>query len=156
MVNNFWNQWITNFTLGVDTFLVLGGTVLSYSWFRKWLKNTTDIRVVRLWPAYLYTLVAVTLRLSVTHFHPMWPPTDPAIQCPKYWYENVFFINSLFNNRCLPWTWYYRYELPLLSLLSAYYFLLALRQTPKLGMVSISAHSYECLAFLIHSSQRCG
>ncbi|KAK6049890.1 hypothetical protein COOONC_12605 [Cooperia oncophora] len=121
MVNNFWNQWITNFTLGVDTFLVLGGTVLSYSWFRKWLKNTTEEeptwtsygywlrfyrhRVVRLWPAYLYTLVAVTLRLSVTHFHPMWPPTDPAIQCPKYWYENVFFINSLFNNRCLPWTW---------------------------------------------------
>ncbi|VDL76363.1 unnamed protein product [Nippostrongylus brasiliensis] len=122
MVDNFWNQWITNFTLGVDTFLVLGGTVLSYTWFRKWLKNTTEEepswtsygywlrfyrhRVVRLWPAYLYTLMAVTLRLSVTHFHPMWPPTDPAIQCPKHWYENVFFINSLFNNRCMPWTWY--------------------------------------------------
>nr|CDJ92267.1 Acyltransferase 3 domain containing protein [Haemonchus contortus] len=148
MVNNFWNQWITNFTLSVDTFFVLGGTVLSYSWFRKWLKNTTEEeptwtsysywlrfyrhRVVRLWPAYLYTLMAVTLRLSVTHFHPMWPPTDPAIQCPKHWFENVFFINSLFNNRCMPWTWYIGTEF--LYYLVSPIFLLTLRQTPKLGL----------------------
>ncbi|KAK6734490.1 hypothetical protein RB195_017964 [Necator americanus] len=148
MVNNFWNQWITNFTLGVDTFLVLGGTVLSYSWFRKWLKNTTEEeptwtsygywlrfyrhRVVRLWPAYLYTLMAVTLRISVTHFHPMWPPTDPAIQCPKHWFENVFFINSLFNNRCMPWTWYIGTEF--LYYLISPIFLLSLRQTPKIGL----------------------
>ncbi|WKX96420.1 hypothetical protein Q1695_012677 [Nippostrongylus brasiliensis] len=148
MVDNFWNQWITNFTLGVDTFLVLGGTVLSYTWFRKWLKNTTEEepswtsygywlrfyrhRVVRLWPAYLYTLMAVTLRLSVTHFHPMWPPTDPAIQCPKHWYENVFFINSLFNNRCMPWTWYIGTEF--LFFVVSPIFLLTLRQTPRIGM----------------------
>ncbi|VDM77263.1 unnamed protein product, partial [Strongylus vulgaris] len=148
MVNNFWNQWITNFTLSVDTFLVLGGTVLSYTWFRKWLKNTTEEepswtsysywmrfyrhRVVRLWPAYLYTLMAVTLRISITHFHPMWPPTDPAIQCPKHWFENVFFINSLFNNRCMPWTWYIGTEF--LFYLVSPIFLLSLRQAPKIGM----------------------
>ena len=40
-------------------------------------------RVVRLWPAYIYTLVAVTTRVSITHYHPMWPPPDPAVQCPK-------------------------------------------------------------------------
>ncbi|CAI5442969.1 unnamed protein product [Caenorhabditis angaria] len=121
MVNNFFNQWITNFTLSVDVFLTLGGAVLSYSWFRKWLKNTTEEeptwtswgywlrfyrhRVVRLYPAYLYTLMAVTLRISITHFHPMWPPTDPAVQCPKYWWQNVLFVNSLLNNQCMPWTW---------------------------------------------------
>ncbi|VDM53938.1 unnamed protein product [Angiostrongylus costaricensis] len=148
LVDNFWNQWITNFTLGVDTFLVLGGTVLSYSWFRKWLKNTLEEeptwtsygywlrfyrhRIVRLWPAYLYTLMAVTLRLSVTHFHPMWPPTDPAVQCPKHWYKNVFFINSLFDNRCLPWTWYIGTEF--LFFLISPIFLLTLHQTPKIGL----------------------
>lgn len=26
LVNNFWNQWITNFTLSVDVFLLLSGT----------------------------------------------------------------------------------------------------------------------------------
>ncbi|KJH48246.1 hypothetical protein DICVIV_05658 [Dictyocaulus viviparus] len=147
LANNFWNQWITNFTLSVDTFLVLGGTVLSYSWFRKWMKNTSEEepswtsygywlrfyrhRVVRLWPAYLYTLMAVTLRISVTHFHPMWPPTDPAIQCPKHWFENVFFINSLFNNRCMPWTWYIGTEF--LFFLISPIFLLTLHQSPKIG-----------------------
>ncbi|CAD6196949.1 unnamed protein product [Caenorhabditis auriculariae] len=149
MVNNFFNQWITNFTLSVDVFLVLGGTVLSYSWFRKWLKNTTEEeptwtsfgywlrfyrhRVVRLYPAYIYALVAVTLRISITHFHPMWPPTDPAVQCPKYWYENVLFINSLSNNRCMPWTWYIGTEF-IYYVLSPI-FLLSLRQKPKFGFI---------------------
>lgn len=36
----------------------------------------------------------------------MWPPTDPAVQCPKHWWENVLFINSLTDNRCMPWTWF--------------------------------------------------
>ncbi|KHJ75377.1 hypothetical protein OESDEN_25007 [Oesophagostomum dentatum] len=68
----------------------------------------------------------------VTHFHPMWPPTDPAIQCPKHWFENVFFINSLFNNRCMPWTWYIGTEF--LYYLISPIFLLSLRQAPKIGM----------------------
>lgn len=116
LVNNFWNQYITNFTLSVDVFLTLSGCLTAYSWFKKWQKNTTEEepswnsygywlrfyrhRVVRLWPAYLYTLIAVTTRVSITHFHPMWQPTDPAVQCPKHWLENVLFINSLTDNRC--------------------------------------------------------
>ncbi len=39
LVNSFGNQWITNFTLSVDTFLVLSATLTAYSWFRKWNKN---------------------------------------------------------------------------------------------------------------------
>ncbi|KAF1765663.1 hypothetical protein GCK72_005616 [Caenorhabditis remanei] len=149
MVDNFFNQWITNFTLSVDVFLTLGGTVLSYSWFRKWLKNTSEEeptwtswgywlrfyrhRVVRLYPAYLYTLLAVTLRISVTHFHPMWPPTDPAIQCPKYWWQNVLFVNSIMDNQCMPWTWYIGTEF-IYYLLSPI-FLLSLRKAPKVGFI---------------------
>ncbi|GMS82974.1 hypothetical protein PENTCL1PPCAC_5149 [Pristionchus entomophagus] len=147
LVDNFYNQYITNFTLSVDGFLLLGGTVLSYSWFRKWLKNNNEPeptwtsygfwlrfyrhRLVRLWPAYLYTLTAVTLRISITHFHPMWPPTDPGVQCPIHWWENVFFLNSLFDNRCMPWTWYIGTEF-IYYLLSPI-FLLALRRSVKLG-----------------------
>ncbi|CAB3404300.1 unnamed protein product [Caenorhabditis bovis] len=148
MVNNFFNQWITNFTLSVDVFLTLGGTVLSYSWFRKWLKNTTEEpswtswrawlkfyrhRLVRLYPAYIYTLTAVTLRISITHFHPMWPPTDPAVQCPKYWWQNIFFVNSILNNQCMPWTWYIGTEF--IYFLISPIFLLFLRKSPKLGFI---------------------
>ncbi|GMT14351.1 hypothetical protein PFISCL1PPCAC_5648, partial [Pristionchus fissidentatus] len=147
LVDNFYNQYITNFTLSVDAFLLLGGTVLSYSWFRKWLKNNNEPeptwtsygfwlrfyrhRLVRIWPAYLYTLMAVTLRLSITHFHPMWPPTDPGVQCPIHWWENVFFLNSLFENRCMPWTWYIGTEF--IYYLISPIFLLALRRSVKLG-----------------------
>jgi peptidoglycan/LPS O-acetylase OafA/YrhL len=81
LVDNFWNQWITNFTLSVDVFLTLSATLTAYSWFKKWQKNTTEEepswtsygywlefyrhRVIRLWPAYLYTLLAVTTRVSM-------------------------------------------------------------------------------------------
>lgn len=35
MVNSFFNQWITNFTLSVDTFFVLSATLTAYIWFKK-------------------------------------------------------------------------------------------------------------------------
>lgn len=35
MVDNFYNQWITNFTLGVDTFLVLSATLTAFTWFKR-------------------------------------------------------------------------------------------------------------------------
>uniref|UniRef100_A0A183BMS4 Acyl_transf_3 domain-containing protein n=1 Tax=Globodera pallida TaxID=36090 RepID=A0A183BMS4_GLOPA len=156
LVDNFWNQWITNFTLSVDVFLVLSGTLTAYSWFRRaqqphsvearvgwtawpyWLRFYRH-RLVRLWPAYIYTLFAVTTRVSVTHYHPMWPPTDPAVQCPKHWLENVLFINSLTDNRCLPWTWYIGTEF-IFYLLSPV-FLLALRQSPVYGLSLVGAVS---------------
>ena len=34
-MNPFYNQWITNFTLSVDTFFVLSATLTSYIWFKK-------------------------------------------------------------------------------------------------------------------------
>ncbi|CAG9531844.1 unnamed protein product [Cercopithifilaria johnstoni] len=39
MVDHFYNQWITNFTLGVDTFLVLSATLTAFTWFKKIHKN---------------------------------------------------------------------------------------------------------------------
>ncbi len=41
LVNSFFNQWITNFTLSVDVFLTLSGCLTAYTWFRKWQRNTT-------------------------------------------------------------------------------------------------------------------
>uniref|UniRef100_A0A914N1Z9 Acyltransferase 3 domain-containing protein n=1 Tax=Meloidogyne incognita TaxID=6306 RepID=A0A914N1Z9_MELIC len=158
-VDHFWNQWITNFTLSVDVFLVLSGTLTAYSWFKRWQKRRGRSwtswgywlrfyrhRVVRLWPAYIFTLIAVTVRVSITHYHPMWPPTDPAVQCPKHWIENVLFINSLTDNRCMPWTWYIGTEF-LFYLLSPI-FLLSLLQCPKAGILLCFAIS--CLSSILN------
>lgn len=122
LTNNFWNQWILNFTLGVDVFLTLSGILIGYSWFRKWHLSKNQVvpgfssfgywlrfyrhRLIRLWPAYLYALIMLTTRLSYTHWHPVFAPTDPAVQCPNHWYKNAFMINSLFGSLCMPWTWY--------------------------------------------------
>uniref|UniRef100_A0A0K0EH57 Acyl_transf_3 domain-containing protein n=1 Tax=Strongyloides stercoralis TaxID=6248 RepID=A0A0K0EH57_STRER len=164
LVNNFWNQWITNFTLSVDVFFTLSATLTAYSWFKKWQKNTTNNepswtsygywlrfyrhRVVRLWPAYLYTLFTVTTRISVTHYHGMWPPTDPAVQCPIHWWKNMFFVNSLFDNRCLPWTWYIGTEF--IFYLLCPIFLITLRQMPKIGMfISVATMLASCIGNMI-------
>lgn len=79
-------------------------TVPTWTSYGYWLRYYRH-RIIRLWPAYIYVLVDVGMRASIQHFHPMWPPTDPAVQCPKHWWENVLFVNSLFENRCMPWTW---------------------------------------------------
>lgn len=132
--NNFWNQIITNFTLGVDVFLTLSGILISYSWFKKWNLSKNQLvpgftsfgywlrfyrhRLFRLWPAYLYALVMLTTRLSYTHWHPVtlkvffgklslkfkvFSATDPAVQCPKQGWKNLFMLNSLFGSYCMPW-----------------------------------------------------
>ncbi|VDK50888.1 unnamed protein product [Anisakis simplex] len=147
MVDNFYNQWITNFTLSVDTFFVLSATLTAFTWFKKLQKGAIESeptwtswgywlryyrhRIIRLWPAYIYVLVDIGLRASVQHFHPMWPPTDPAVQCPVYWWQNVLFINSILDNRCMPWTWYIGTEF-IFYLLSPI-FLLTLRNKPRVG-----------------------
>uniref|UniRef100_A0A915AWV9 Acyltransferase 3 domain-containing protein n=2 Tax=Parascaris univalens TaxID=6257 RepID=A0A915AWV9_PARUN len=146
IAGKFLNQWISNFLLTVDTFLVLGGTVNAYGFFRKaqgtrrkpswssfsyWLEFYRH-RIVRLWPAYLYTLLGVMF-LSSSHYHALWPELDPLIQCRQHWWENLLFISSLFENRCMQWTWYIGTEF-IFYLLSPI-FLLTLLRWKNVGLV---------------------
>uniref|UniRef100_A0A183D8K9 Acyl_transf_3 domain-containing protein n=1 Tax=Gongylonema pulchrum TaxID=637853 RepID=A0A183D8K9_9BILA len=97
-------------------------------------------------------LVDVGMRASIQHFHPMWPPTDPAVQCPKHWWENVLFVNSLLENRCMPWTWYIGTEF-IYYLLSPI-FLLSLHKSPRMGfalsLVTIVLSSIFNVVGMIH------
>ncbi|KAI6236118.1 Acyltransferase 3 domain-containing protein [Aphelenchoides besseyi] len=147
ITNNFWNQWISNFTLSVDVFLVLSGTLTAYSWFKKWYGTDTAPgftsfgywlrfyrhRLVRLWPALAYTLFTLIARLSWTHFHPIFPPTDPAKECLKNgnWMKNLFMLNSLSGNLCVGWTWYISTEF--IFYLLAPIFLVTLHRSPIWG-----------------------
>lgn len=119
IVNGFSNQWITNFWLAVDTFFVIGGTVNAYGWFRSvgkseekpkwnscgyWLRFYRH-RLVRLWPAYASALATIFF-ISNVYYHAVWPPVDPAVQCPTSAWQNLLLIDSLFESRCTAWTWY--------------------------------------------------
>ncbi|KHN83367.1 Nose resistant to fluoxetine protein 6 [Toxocara canis] len=148
--NGFFNVTITNFTLSVDTFFVLSATLTSYSYFQKQLKQAEGFRpyqtwwewlaewlkfyrhrIIRLWPAYLYALSTVTFLFSAVHWHPMWEPSDPAVQCRLHGWQNVLFVNSLFGNQCMGWTWYISTEF--LFYLISPIFLISLNKSLWLG-----------------------
>uniref|UniRef100_A0A0M3I004 Acyl_transf_3 domain-containing protein n=1 Tax=Ascaris lumbricoides TaxID=6252 RepID=A0A0M3I004_ASCLU len=143
MVNGFFNQWITNFTLSVDIFFVLSGSLTAYIWFAKtrsspsvfqpswtswayWLRFYRH-RLIRLWPAYIYSIVDAGMRASVQHYHAAWPPVDPAIQCPKYWWHNILFINSIYSNRYIGTEFIFYFVSPV--------FLLTLRNSLRGGLL---------------------
>uniref|UniRef100_A0A914BZ62 Acyltransferase 3 domain-containing protein n=1 Tax=Acrobeloides nanus TaxID=290746 RepID=A0A914BZ62_9BILA len=148
LVDNFWYQWMSNSTVCVDIFFTLSGTLVAFIWFNKWMRNTkekeptwTSIgywltfyrhRIIRLWPAYIYTLFIITYHYSVSHYQPSWPHTDPSIQCNQYWWRNLLFINSFTKNLCLPWTWYIGTEF--IFYLVSPIFLLTLRKNQNYGI----------------------
>ncbi|VDO20156.1 unnamed protein product [Brugia timori] len=119
IANNFGNQWIANFLLSVDVFLVLGGTVNAYGFFQKYEKmemkptwkslkfwlNFYVHRIIRLWPAYFYTMIFIYFLTNI-FYQELWPEIDHNVQCSKYWWQNLLLIGSLFEHRCMGWAWY--------------------------------------------------
>uniref|UniRef100_A0A915PH94 Acyltransferase 3 domain-containing protein n=1 Tax=Setaria digitata TaxID=48799 RepID=A0A915PH94_9BILA len=144
IADNFTNLWIANFLLSVDVFLVLGGTVNAYGFFQKYGKMKTKPtwtslkfwlnfylhRVIRLWPTYCYTLVSIYF-ITSAFYGEIWPEIDHTIQCSKYWWQNILFIGSLFEHRCMTWAWYISTEF-IFYLLSPI-FLLILGRSQKQG-----------------------
>ncbi|CAG9540804.1 unnamed protein product [Cercopithifilaria johnstoni] len=144
IADNFGNQWLANFLLSVDVFLVLGGTVNAYGFFQNyegmaikptwksskfWL-NFYVHRIIRLWPAYCYTIIFLYF-LTSSHYEDLWPEIDYTTQCSKYWWQNLLLIGSLFEHRCMGWAWYISTEF-IFYLLSPI-FLLTLSQNQKRG-----------------------
>lgn len=100
--SNFYNKMILPFTIKFHLLLFLEKP--SWTSFGYWLRFYRH-RIIRLWPAYLYILSVVTFRSSTQTYHSVWPFTDPYIQCSKYWWHNLLFINIFTNTQCLGWTW---------------------------------------------------
>lgn len=63
-------------------------------------------RLMRLLPAYAYTVAGVMLLTSV-HYQPMIPLMDPLVQCAAKYWQNLLFVSSLFGSPCLGYTWYF-------------------------------------------------
>ncbi|XP_016911048.1 nose resistant to fluoxetine protein 6-like isoform X1 [Apis cerana] len=123
-------QTITNGAFSVDTFFFMGGLLVSFLYFRtnakgdlnKLTQGTRGIvagslkfigllmyRFCRLTAPYMFVLGVVQVAskwfLSNSVFD---PPTADHINCSKYWWRNLLYINTLFpvDQMCMIWSWY--------------------------------------------------
>ncbi|XP_036343941.1 nose resistant to fluoxetine protein 6-like, partial [Rhagoletis pomonella] len=127
---NFFFQAVTNGPFSVDTFFFISGFLVSYLYFRtnakgklnKLTKGSSELaagtahflglvayRFMRLTAPYMFVLgvVQVTMKYLAT-YSIFDPPTMDHETCPKYWWRNLLYINTLFpvDQMCMLWSWY--------------------------------------------------
>ncbi|XP_070493189.1 nose resistant to fluoxetine protein 6 isoform X1 [Chironomus tepperi] len=126
----FFFQTITNGAFSVDTFFFISGFLVSFIYFRSNAKGNLDklskgvneftsgamhfgglvcYRFIRLTAPYIYTMGLVTVTMKYFASNSVFePPTHDHINCPKYWWRNVLYINTLFpvQDMCMLWSWY--------------------------------------------------
>ena len=109
--------------LGVDSFLLMSGLLVTYLTMRQMNKQKGRFpllmyyihRILRITPAYIFVLFSYWL-LTV-HFAdgPLWRETigDGSAfyeSCERYWWTNLLYINNIYPLKhidiCMPWTWY--------------------------------------------------
>ncbi|KAI8429393.1 hypothetical protein MSG28_000036 [Choristoneura fumiferana] len=127
---SFWFQLIISAVYSVDTFFCLGGMLVSFLYFRTNAKGKLDLltkgrrkltsgllqffglmgyRFARLTAPYLFMLGVVEVTMKwFAHNAVFEPPAMDHETCPKYWWRNLLYINTLFpvEQMCMLWSWY--------------------------------------------------
>ncbi|XP_063634343.1 O-acyltransferase like protein-like [Cydia splendana] len=127
---SFWFQLIISAVYSVDTFFCLGGMLVSFLYFRTNAKGKLDVltkgrrkitsgllqffglmgyRFARLTTPYLFMLGVVEVTMKwFAHNAVFEPPAMDHETCPKYWWRNLLYINTLFpvDQMCMLWSWY--------------------------------------------------
>ncbi|XP_055606762.1 nose resistant to fluoxetine protein 6 isoform X2 [Uranotaenia lowii] len=123
-------QAILNGAYSVDTFFFISGFLVSYIYFRTNAKGKLEVlskgvneftagtyhfiglvgyRFVRLTTPYFYVLGVVEVTMRYLEQNSVFePPTRDHVTCPKYWWRNILYINTLFpvEQMCMLWSWY--------------------------------------------------
>ncbi|XP_022910626.1 nose resistant to fluoxetine protein 6 [Onthophagus taurus] len=124
----FFFQTITNGAFSVDTFFFTSGLLVSFLYFRTNAKGKLDAlgrkgfvsgcmhflglvayRFARLTAPYMFSLGLVEVSMKWFQQNSVFePPTMDHVNCPKYWWRNMLFINTLFpdSEMCMLWSWY--------------------------------------------------
>ncbi|XP_032670293.1 nose resistant to fluoxetine protein 6-like [Odontomachus brunneus] len=122
---NFMFQTISNATFSVDTFFFISGLLVTILFYRSlgnlgnekgsFLRTSSTkfiimilYRFVRLTPAYLFVLEMneiIKQAQAKTVFSPI---IIDHLNCEKFWWRNVLYVNSLYPHRemCMLWSWY--------------------------------------------------
>ncbi|KAI4458379.1 o-acyltransferase [Holotrichia oblita] len=124
----FFFQTISNGAFSVDTFFFTSGFLVSFLYFRTNEKGKLDAlghkgflagcahflglvgyRFARLSIPYLVVIGLVEVCMKWFTYNSIFaPPTMDHINCPKYWWRNLLYINTLFpdDQMCMLWSWY--------------------------------------------------
>ncbi|KRX99763.1 Nose resistant to fluoxetine protein 6, partial [Trichinella pseudospiralis] len=159
MITKFYAQIINSAALAADSFFVLSGFLVCYSFLnRAQFHNALDPmhwvlfyirRAIRLVPVYVVLLGFVALLFKHVGDGPLWTGSIPSFSsqlgCESSWWTNLLFINNFFGqeNPCMGWTWFLAVEVqlyilsPLLLLLYHYSPRVALTATSLL-MISFA------------------
>ncbi|XP_031618020.1 nose resistant to fluoxetine protein 6-like [Contarinia nasturtii] len=124
MVLTYAEEWyvqpLFSVAIAVDTYFVISGLVLAYLFFqteKKKKKESAIIKFVssvvnrylRLTPPYL-VVIALTGFLSIylRDTSQYWLIEHNDINCPKYWWRNLFYIQNMYplDNMCMTWSWF--------------------------------------------------
>ncbi|XP_045507641.1 nose resistant to fluoxetine protein 6-like isoform X2 [Colias croceus] len=127
---SFWFQLIISAVYSVDTFFCLGGMLVTFLYFRTNAKGKLDrltkgrrkltagllqffgllgYRFARLTAPYLFMLGVVEVTMKwFAHNAVFEPPALDHETCPRYWWRNLLYINTLFpvDQMCMLWSWY--------------------------------------------------
>ncbi|KAJ8734380.1 hypothetical protein PYW07_014931 [Mythimna separata] len=127
---SFWFQLIISAVYSVDTFFCLGGMLVTFLYFRTKTKGKLDLlvkghrkitsgvlqffgligyRFARLTAPYLFILGVVEVTMKwFAHNAVFEPPAGDHETCPKFWWRNLLYINTLFpvEQMCMLWSWY--------------------------------------------------
>ncbi|XP_071451520.1 O-acyltransferase like protein-like [Hetaerina americana] len=127
---DFLYQTLSSGTYSVDTFFFISGLLVSFLYFRTVSKYDVHqltftsggfkakgiqfigmviYRFLRLTPPYMFILGLVEVTMKYCHDHgSLEPVATDYINCPKYWWRNVLYINTMFplEQRCMSWSWY--------------------------------------------------
>ncbi|XP_024083570.1 nose resistant to fluoxetine protein 6 isoform X2 [Cimex lectularius] len=122
-------QTINNGPYSVDTFFFISGLLVSFLYFRTTAKHDMNklmratglksnilqffgmilYRFARLTAPYFFILGCVQVTMNWYHHNSLFEtPTNDYENCPKYWWRNLLYINTLFpvQEMCMLWSWY--------------------------------------------------
>lgn len=125
---NYFSGFVNSFHYAVDSFLLLGGFLVSYSLLNEFEENKTFLhvlykifrRILRIFPAYA---AMILFTVSIAHHMgngPFYKPFMSSISenCEKNWWAALLFIQNYYNpmQLCLGHTWYLSVDMQLFIL----------------------------------------
>ncbi|CEF70535.1 Acyltransferase 3 domain-containing protein [Strongyloides ratti] len=124
IVGDYGTQYLVNAFYSVDTFIFIGGLLMSFIWFKNFKKNKRRTnsfmawvmiyihRFLRISPAYYMTIALYTFIFTNTwirnfprYYAASFGENDP---CVKNWWINMLYLQNFINvdNQCYIPTWY--------------------------------------------------
>ncbi|XP_035828492.1 O-acyltransferase like protein [Aplysia californica] len=156
---SLWFQVMNVGTLSCDTFLLIGGLVLTYGKLNSWAKKG---RKISWWKYYVNRYLRLTPLMFLVYLfaeltNPYWftgpvtrRPEEYFPRCKDTWWQSLLYINN-FNHGCYEWTWYLSVDMQIFIVTPI--FLLAFDRKPVIAYVLCglaSAFSMSWTAYTSH------